>query len=632
MGRMRVLIVEDELIVAMDIKNTLTRLGHTVTDSVSSSADALAAVAQSRPDLVLMDILLRDSPDGIETARLIRERYDIPVVYLTAYADQTTLERAKLTEPYGYILKPFQERDLHTSIEIAVFKHTTDNKLREKEERYRRYFEEDLTGYFRASGEGVLLECNPAFMRIFGLHRGEAPGFRLPLLFPDTGQWERFVADLTEKEKMIYHERGLVRLDGSSVYVIGNIIGVFDTQGRLAELHGYLFDDTRRKRLEQQLLQVQKMEAVGRLAGGIAHDFNNLLTVITGYSEHILSVYGKGEPMMEQIREIKQAGERASMLTRQLLAFRRAQVLKPKLTDLNSIVINMERMLQRLIGENIILHTKLSGKLWRVEVDPGQMEQVIMNLAVNSRDAMPGGGTLTIETDNAVVGEPIPEIHPPIKTGSYVVLSVSDSGHGMDAEPKLHLFAPFFTTKTKGEGTGLGLSTVYGIVAQSGGHIGVHSELGKGARFTIFLPRALKAGAHASEEKEGSEKKIGTEVVLVVEDEDAVRNLIIRILGDYGYTVLGARSGEEALSLIEHHQGGVELVVADIVLPGMSGPQLVERLMRERPGIRRLFISGYTDRAIQDIVAAEGEMHFLRKPFKPAELSAKVRDVLDRGE
>ena len=632
MGRMRVLIVEDELIVAMDIKNTLARLGHTVTDSVSSSADALAAVAQTRPDLVLMDILLRDSPDGIETARLIRERYDIPVVYLTAYADQTTLERAKLTEPYGYILKPFQERDLHTSIEIAVFKHKTDNKLREKEERYRRYFEEDLTGYFRASGEGVLLECNPAFMRIFGLPRGEATGFRLPLLFPDTGQWDRFVADLTEKEKMIYHERGLVRLDGSPVYVIGNIIGVFDTHGRLAELHGYLFDDTRRKRLEQQLLQVQKMEAVGRLAGGIAHDFNNLLTVITGYSEHILSVYGKGEPMMEQIREIKQAGERASMLTRQLLVFSRAQVLKPKLTDLNSIVINMERMLQRLIGENIILHTKLSGKLWRVEVDPGQMEQVIMNLAVNSRDAMPGGGTLTIETDNAVVGEPIPEIHPPIKTGSYVVLSVSDSGHGMDAETKLHLFEPFFTTKTKGEGTGLGLSTVYGIVAQSGGHIGVHSELGKGARFTIFLPRALKAGAHPSEEKEGSEKKTGTEVVLVVEDEDAVRNLIIRILGDYGYTVLGARSGEEALSLIERRQGGVELVVADIVLPGMSGPQLVERLMRERPGIRRLFISGYTDRAIQDIVAAEGEAHFLRKPFKPVELSAKVRDVLDRGE
>ncbi len=633
MGRMRILIVEDELIVAMDIRNTLVRLGHTVIDSVSNSADALAAVSQTGPDLVLMDILLKDSPDGIETARLIRELHDIPVVYLTAYTDEATLERAKLTEPYGYILKPFHERDLHTTIEMAVYRHMTDKILKEKEERYRRFFEEDLTGYFRASPEGVLLECNPAFLRIFGFSgENEAIGFRLPSLFPDTNLWEKFITELIQNKRMIYHERGLIRVDRRPVYVIGNIIGIFEAGGALIDIHGYLFDDTKRKRLEQQLLQAQKMEAIGRLAGGIAHDFNNLLTIVTGYSEHLLSLHEEGDPMMPEITEIKQAGERASALTRQLLAFSRTQVLQPKLADLDSIVINMERMLPRLIGENIILKTQLSGKLWKVEVDTGQMEQVIMNLALNSRDAMPGGGTLTIETYNAVIGEPLADMHPPIKTGSYAVLSVSDSGHGMDAETKLHLFEPFFTTKTKGEGTGLGLSTVYGIIAQSGGHIGVESEQGKGARFTIFLPRVTKAQDQAARSTEPVEKRGGAETVLVVEDEDAVRNLIIRILRDHGYTALGSRSGEEALSLIERHKDGIDLIVADIVLPGISGPQLVEQAGTCRPGIRSLFISGYTDKTIQDFVAGEGEAKFLQKPFKPEELSARVRDILDREE
>ncbi len=630
MKNIHILVVEDERIVSMDIKNSLTRLGYSNVSLASSGEEALDMISSVEPDLVLMDILLRGPMDGVETARKVRERYDIPIIYITAYADEMTLQRAKVTEPYGYILKPFQERELHTTIEMALYKHKVENELRENEERYRRFFEEDLTGDFISSADGLILACNKAFAYIFGFaSTEEAMKSSIPSLFPVAAAWEEFRTELIDRKKLVYYERELRRIDGKPVYVVSNLLGAFDDAGKLTGIQGYIFDDTKRKKLEQQFLQSQKMEAIGRLAGGIAHDFNNLLTVITGYSEFILSTRGADESMMDEIREIKLAGERASLLTRQLLAFSRNQVLQPKIVDLNGIVSNIETMLRRLIGENIDLKTGPGTGLYPVRVDPGQIEQVLMNLVVNARDAMPRGGKLIIETDNLDVDEITAQMNPDLQPGSYVMMSICDNGTGMDEETKLHLFEPFYTTKARGEGTGLGLSTVYGIVTQSNGHIRVQSEPGRGTTVRIYLPKASRAG---EEIKDGpADKKVfyGTETILVVEDEEVVRSLIGRMLRLYGYDVIEAGDGDEALKIIRNHPRSIQLIISDMVMPGLSGPDLVRLLRPHHPETRILYISGYTDSSIQTQISMEKDASFMQKPFKPEELSLMVRRILD---
>ncbi|HSV95645.1 MAG TPA: response regulator [Spirochaetota bacterium] len=631
-----ILIVEDEMIVALDIQSSLERIGYRNVRVASDGAQALETVGEEAPDLILMDILLKgsdaDATDGVSIAMMVKERRDIPIIYITAHADDATLQRAKLTQPYGYILKPFNERELRTTIEMALYKHRMETELRRSEERYRRFFEEDLTGDFITDGNGTIVTCNPAFARIFGFSStDETIGTGFPLLFPSVTDWEGFIRSIRENRMLVYHERELCRTDGSPVYIVANATGIFDG-GDLVEIRGYIFDETHRKRLEQQFLQAQKMEAVGRLAGGIAHDFNNLLTVINGYSEFILSQVPAGNPFIREIEEINRAGERAAHLTRQLLAFSRKQVMRPRVVDLNTIVTNIESMLRRLIGEHIELKSRLGEDLWKIEVDPGQIEQVIMNLTVNARDAMPGGGNLLIETANCAVPFAPPGCPPEMRQGDYVRLAISDTGHGFDNETRSHIFEPFFTTKAPGEGTGLGLPTVYGIIAQSDGHIDVHSEPGKGSVFTIFLPRAEKEKTEPAKtlRTTAGEARGGTETVLVVEDEDVVRSLICHVLQLHGYTVLAARNGTDALSIHEHHGGNIELAVVDLVMPGLSGTALAERLRQAVPHIKVLFISGYTDQTIHDLIADEKNAAFLQKPFRPDELASKLREMLDR--
>ncbi|MGV7928843.1 MAG: response regulator [Spirochaetota bacterium] len=628
-----ILIVEDEIIVALDIQSSLERIGYGNVRIASDGVQALEMVEDEAPDLILMDILLKgagaDTADGVSIALMVKERRDIPIIYITAYADDTTLQRAKLTQPYGYILKPFEERELRTTIEMALYKHRMENELRKSEERYRRFFEEDLTGDFIADGSGVIVTCNPAFARIFGFSStDDAIGTGFPLLFPSVTDWESFIRSIRENRMLVYHERELRRADGSPLYIVTNTTGVFDG-GKLVEIRGYIFDETYRKRLEQQFLQAQKMEAVGRLAGGIAHDFNNLLTVINGYSEFILSQVPAGNPFIREIEEINRAGERAAHLTRQLLAFSRKQVMQPRVVDLNTIVANIESMLRRLIGEHIELKSDPAKDLWKIEVDPGQIEQVIMNLAVNARDAMPGGGKLLIETANCTVPFDSPGRSPDMPPGDYVRLTVSDTGHGFNDEIRSHIFEPFFTTKAPGEGTGLGLPTVYGIIAQSDGHIDVLSEPGKGSVFTIFLPRAEKTEPAKVPRAPVGEARRGTETVLVVEDEDVVRSLICHVLELHGYTVLAARNGSDALSIYERHDGNIDIAVVDLVMPGLSGTALAGRLRQAIPHIKVLFISGYTDRTIHDLIADERNAAFMQKPFKPDELVSKLREILD---
>jgi signal transduction histidine kinase/CheY-like chemotaxis protein len=381
-------------------------------------------------------------------------------------------------------------------------------------------------------------------------------------------------------------------------------------------------------RSEQQLRQAQKLEAVGRLAGGVAHDFNNLLTVILSYSQLLLDGAGRSDAMRPELEEIQRAGNRAADLTRQLLAFSRQQVLQPKVLDLNAILTGLDKMLRRLIGEDIDLVTAPVAALGRVRADPGQIEQVIMNLAVNARDAMPQGGKLTIETGNVDLDEEYSRLHGDLTPGRYVMLAVSDTGCGMSAEVKARAVEPFFTTKEPGLGTGLGLSTVHGIVKQSDGHLEIYSELGHGTTIKVYLPRVEAEAQAAAPETATVAQLDGSEIVLVVEDDPAIRRVLGLSLRRHGYQVLEAIDGSEAIALCERHEPTVHLLLTDVVMPLMSGPELAQRVTRVCPDLRVIYISGYTDRALIHQGLRQPGSAFLQKPFTPETLVRMVREVL----
>lgn len=389
-------------------------------------------------------------------------------------------------------------------------------------------------------------------------------------------------------------------------------------------------DVTERKRLEEQFRQSQKMEAIGRLSGGVAHDFNNLLGVIIGYGEVLQDGIANDNRLRSCVDEMLKAGHRAAGLTRQLLAFSRQQMMDPRILDLNLVVRDMEKMLKRLIGEDIRLLTHLDRSLGRIKADQGQIEQVLMNLAVNARDAMPKGGELVIETSNYYVDEEFARLYPyPVLVGEYVLLSVADTGIGMDVATRARVFEPFFTTKEKGQGTGLGLSMVYGVVKQSGGYIDVSSEPGQGASFKILLPTAKEALTRQSAVNPSPELLHGTETVLLVEDEASLRKLTCQLLALCGYTVLGADSGAEALKVSREYEGPIHLLLTDVVMPAMSGRAVADQIMRDRPETHVLYMSGYTGQTVgQHGVLAEGSF-YLQKPFTREGLARKVREALD---
>jgi PAS domain S-box-containing protein len=417
----------------------------------------------------------------------------------------------------------------------------------------------------------------------------------------------------------------VIRPDGSERIVEERSTVVRDSMGRPIRMVGTVLDVTERQQLEEQLRQAQKMEAVGRLAGGVAHDFNNALTAILGSADLLLGHLGPDHPERVEAVEIRKAAMWAADLTRQLLAFSRQQVLDPHVFDLSTVVANMDKMLRRLVPADITLRTRLAPDLGAVRADPGQIEQVIMNLAVNACDAMPGGGTLTIETANVELGTG----HAPVHPGRYVVLTVSDTGMGMNAATQAHVFEPFFTTKERGKGTGLGLSTVYGIVKQSEAYIVLESEPGRGTTFTVYLP-AVDAPMEAVAPGPAPTGALGgEETVLVVEDQEPVRRLACKVLERQGYTVLAAADGPEALGLAAHHAGTIHILVTDVVMPGMSGREVERRLAAGRPEMRVLYLSGYADDSIVHDGVLEPGLAFLQKPFTPETLARRVREVLD---
>jgi len=478
--------------------------------------------------------------------------------------------------------------------------------------------------------EGIILSWNPGAERLYGYTAQETIGRSVDLLLPPDlpfereGRRERAPAGAPTRQM----ETIRMRKDGSRVYVSATEFPIFDNSGQMIGSGTVSRDITERKRLEEQLRQAQKLEAIGQLTGGIAHDFNNIVTVIQGYTGMLLGNSSSHQPGYEELREIQIAGERAADLTRQLLAFSRKQKSLPRILDLNGVVSNLDRMLRRLIGENITLTTSLASNLDPVEADPGQLEQVIVNLVVNARDAMPGGGEVTIETSNVVLGEPQASPALGMKPGPYVRLQVRDTGTGMDTETLSHVFEPFFTTKEPGRGTGLGLATVFGVVKQSGGNVYVESEPGRGSVFKIFLPRAEGQAEPEPLRSEPSPTEVrGGEVVLVVEDDAAVRRLACQILAKRGYAVLEAADPDRGLEIARQRAQRIDLLVSDVVMPQMSGPDLARRVAELRPGTKVLFLSGYAGR-----VVAEGGLDpnapFLEKPFNPEDLLKKIREVL----
>jgi signal transduction histidine kinase len=422
----------------------------------------------------------------------------------------------------------------------------------------------------------------------------------------------------------------IVRPDGSLRWVREQADILRDAQGRAVKMVGVAQDITERKQLEAQLVQSQKMEAIGRLAGGVAHDFNNILTAILGYSDVLLAQAGQDHPWREDLDEIRKAGERAASLTKQLLAFSRKQVLAPEVINLNTVVANVDKILRRVIGEDLELVMSGDASLAPVRADPGQIEQVLLNLAVNARDAMPRGGRLTVETRNVVLDEAYAREHVPIVPGRYVLLQVSDTGEGMDRETRSHIFEPFFTTKEMGKGTGLGLSTVYGIIKQSGGFIWVDSEPGKGTVFQIHLPPSDSPRAVGNPGGSGAgAERGGGETIFVVEDEDSVRSLARGILQANGYTVFDFSSGEAALSQLTANPEPVHLLLTDVVMPRLDGPQLAARVTALRPDIRVVYMSGYTDSSFGGRGLGKLDAPLIQKPFTPEMLAKRIRETLD---
>lgn len=793
----KILVVEDEKIVAKDIEYRLLNLGYAVAGIAASAGEAIQKAGEAQPDLVLMDIKLKGEVDGIAAAEAIRTRLNLPVIYLTAYADEPTLQRSKITLPYGYILKPFEEHALYTAIEVALRQHELQSTLERRAAHlalindigskiaaelalesvleqavqliqstfgyyhvaifllegefaslraiagicrndipstYSQHISQGLIGWVAAHGEKIVANdtsLDPRYLPIITDHfvtqaelclpirvagqtvgildiqnprdhtfdqndvmvmetltnqiaiairnaqlyeqaQQEKEAFRqqqavlqtildhIPVMvtyFDGAGrcqwvnrEWERVSgwsrAELQEREvvaelypdpqereriwKFIlagdgkWNEAKFKARDGHLLDTIW--ASVWLPNGALI---GIGQDITERKRLEAQFLQAQKLEAIGRLAGGLAHDFNNILTVIVNYTSLIMRVSATDNPIQRHLKGIQGSAERAATLTRQLLSFARKQVIEPQTLNLNDLIVQAEKMLRPLIGEDIQLTTQLMPELGWVKADPSQLEQVLLNLTLNARDAMPQGGKLTIQTAAVRLGQQESHQMTGALPGDYVMLVVSDTGTGMTEEVKAHLFEPFFSTKAMGQGTGLGLATCFGIITQSAGYIQVESELGQGTTFQIYLPAIENKSTLPIKQDRVESLPCGNETILLVEDEPEVRELMMNLLTEQGYTLLVAANGAEALQINnEKADTVIDLLLTDVVMPRLGGKALAERLKSCRSQTKVLFISGYTDEAIVAPMLAP-DTAFLQKPFSPTALLCKVREVLD---
>ena len=617
---------------------------------------------QRMPGMQGVDLLKQASEISPDTLRIM----------LTGYSDiNAAIDAINKGGAYQYITKPWKDDELIQTVRDAVYRYSLvrDNKrlteivkrqneelrqwndqlqfrvqeqtieIRESEEKFRRLFDEAPVGYHEVDKEGCITNVNYSELEMLGYTAEEMLGQPIWKFAADPGTVKqafeaRITGDLPAGQAF---ECTYCRKDGTSVVVLAGDKLLKDRAGMITGIRTTIQDITELKQaeeklnsLQKQFQQAQKMEAVGRLTGGIAHDFNNLLTIIKGYSQLSLIGLREGKSLKENIEEIHKASERATDLTRQLLAFSRNQIMEMKVLDLNLLLSNLDKMFRRAIGEDIELVSVLADDLGRVKADPSQIEQVIMNLVVNARDAMPSGGKLTIETVNVELDELYIHRYIGAAPGRYVELSVSDTGTGMSPEVKDHIFEPFFTTKEKDKGTGLGLSVVYGIVMQTGGNIWVYSEPGQGTVFKIHLPRVDEPLQELKEKVEVAELPRGSETVLVVEDDDQLRKLIVQVLQTQGYQALEASCGDDALVIYKERKEPIHLLLTDVVMPKMSGVHLVERCRELGREFKVLYMSGYVENVIIYHEVLVTGVNYIRKPFTVHGLARKVREILDQ--
>src|SRR5438552_8262876 len=631
----RILLLEDVPADAALIQRELTKAGLVF---VSQQVDTRVAFEEAlrifAPDVILSDHGLPGF-DGAAALQFVRERFPaLPVILVTGSLNEETAVEVMKAGAADYVLK-----DHLTRLPQAIKRALRESRLREErelavaalraaEEEYRALFENTPYPMWVFDLETHrLLAVNSAAIAHYGYRREEFLALKIEdLRAPeDIPALEQHLAT----QEAGYHTTGPWRhrkKDGTLIEVqtSGHEITF---AGRRAEL--VVIDDvTERKRLEEQFRQAQKMEAVGRLAAGVAHDFNNLLTAILGTTDLMIEDPPADDPGSEGLLDIRGAAERAAVLTRQLLTFSRQQVVSPRMLRLNELITDLVKLLRRLLGEDVTIASALAPDCGAVKADPGQLEQVLVNLAVNARDAMPNGGRLTIETKNVDLDADYPTERVMIPAGRYVMLAVTDNGTGMDAQTNARIFEPFFTTKPVGKGTGLGLATVYGVVQQTGGYIWLYSELGHGTSFKIYLPRVDADGPQPAEEEQRASALDGSEPELGAEDEEAVRLIIAKALEARGYRVLSARDGSEALELAAC-PGGIELLVNDVGMPDMNGRELSRCLTEARPNLRTLYLSGYTDDAMLHRGVLQEGVAFLQKPFSLGALARKVRDVIE---
>ena len=592
-------------------------LGYTVDEAVGQSIFAFLPVS-NRPA----------AEERLQRRQLgIAERVD------------TTLMRKDGTELWASVqINPLFDREQRFDGGLALVTDVTAQRSADEvRARLAAMVESSEDAILSTSLDGKIMSWNRSAERLYQYSAAEIVGESLYLLVaPAMVEDERRLFESVARgDTVLPFETERRRKDGSMVEVALTVSPVRDASGTVIGISKIVRDLTARRktesalrRTEEQFRQAQKMEAVGRLAGGVAHDFNNLLSVVLSYSSFALEQLRPGDPLRSDIEQVEIAGKRATELTRQLLAFSRQQVLQPRVVDLDQIIAGMKPMLARLLGEDIELTTLAGPTPGCVVADPGQIEQVVMNLAVNARDAMPDGGKLMIETGNIELDSPYVGSHLGVAPGDYVMLAISDTGFGMDAATRARIFEPFFTTKEQGKGTGLGLSTVFGIVEQSGGHVGVYSEPGRGCTFKVYLPRTDRMAPQENAARSQAELR-GTETILLVEDESQVRAAACAILRRKGYNVLETSNGGEAFLISQEFGAKIHLLLTDVVMPRMSGRKLSERLLPKRPEMKVLFVSGYTDDAIVHHGVLDAGVAFLQKPFTPDSLLRKVRDVLD---